>query len=110
MPRLISNPVEVMARIGQIKTEGRGMPAEPAEFARTGESCIQSEVLRRAQVEGAAGVMFAAAGRGDELQDSANGLTGGKFPADDCGLSCNAAETGKREQVHFSAGGGDPHG
>lgn len=70
---------------------------------------VQSDVFRRPDIEGAAGVMLAVTRCGHETKDVRDALAGGKFLADDDGLPAHAAKTRKREQDDTVLRRGFPH-
>ncbi len=109
MPRFVADAVGVVAGVGEVKAEGAGVLAEPAEFTGPGEGGFEPEIRRRAKIEGATRVMFTAAGGGNETQDLADGFAGGEFCPDDFDLPGHAAEAGEWEQRYAIARGRSLH-
>lgn len=94
MPRLVADAMAIAPWVGQSETKTPGMPGEPLEFPGARKTRVKLGVAGRADVERAAGVMFAATRRGDEPQDVADAFACGQLFADYSGLPCDAAETG----------------
>lgn len=109
VPGFVGDPVGVLAGKRKVKPETRRVPFEPAKRRRATEVGLQIEMAGAADVQGAAGVVFAEAGRGDEAEDGIDAFAGGEFAADDFGLARDGAETGDRNQLDAILGGGGAH-
>lgn len=66
-----------------MKTKPSCLPPEPTVFAGTGKRGLQTKVIRRAEIDGASGVVLAATGHGADPQDIVDALAAGEFAADD---------------------------
>jgi hypothetical protein len=95
VPRLVTETVRVIERVGEEKTEFVRVRFQPAKRRRPREIRIEPEVLRRPNIEGTTGVMLAEPWRCNVVQDVADRLAGCEFRADDFCLPAYAAETGK---------------
>ncbi len=69
MPRLVPDAMGVVARVRHHKTEFRGAALQPGKGGGPRKILIELDVLGRTNVDGAAGVMLAEAGRGDITED-----------------------------------------
>src|SRR6478736_3025063 len=100
VPRLVIDAVWVTTRVGKPETEVPGVFLQPAERRSAGEGGFQRQVSGRTEVERPAGVMLAAARHGADAEDGFDRLAAGEFAADDQRLARDAAEGGKRQQLH----------
>ncbi len=64
-------------------------------------------IAGRADIQGAAGVMFAEAGQGADAEDFFNGEAGGEFAGDDLFLMIEAAKGGDDAEDHTIAFGSE---
>jgi len=101
MPRFKRNPVRIVARITEPKTETRGMGNQPRKCRGTFELFLERGKARRRHVERAAGVVLAVAGRGTDPQDLIDRLAAGKLPPQQIELIRGAAK--RRYDVQFDA-------
>src|SRR5438105_2541516 len=99
MPRLVNNAVEVVARVGETKTEGRRVSFQPPKRSGVREIFFQHQMSRRTDVERAPRVMLAEARRSDRAENDVDRSTGREFGADDFCLACNRAKSGQRHQL-----------
>ena len=106
MPRFVGNAVGIFARERQVKSEGGGALRKPGEGGREREACGERRVVGRGDINGAAGVVFAETGGGDEGENFIEGASGGEMGADDRGLARDAAEARYRNQREAVALGG----
>ena len=81
MPGFVTNAVAVATWKTQVESKFACAATQPAKRGGVAEFFIEADVVRRTDVERAAGVVLAEAGRGDELEDRCEALAGGEFRA-----------------------------
>ena len=107
MPGLVADTVGIAARVGHDETEFSGVAAEPAEGGGMGELLLDAHIFGRADVDGAAGLVFAEAGGGDETEEVGRLAAGGEIGPDDARLAGDAAKAGEWvERDVIGCGGG----
>src|SRR3954469_9225271 len=106
MPRLVADAGRVFLRIRKMETKTRRVGPQPPELCRAAEAFIEIGVLRRADVQRPAGVVFAATRRGDDQKDMRERFAAREFVADDFRLPSDAAKPGERQKCETIAGCG----
>src|ERR1035437_11079054 len=101
--------MRITARIREPKTKLPRAPFQPPKGPGFGEILVESGVSGAAEIQCPAGVMFAASGCGDELQDRREGLALVEPQANDSGLAGAAAVARERKQLDPAPGGGGGH-
>jgi len=94
MPWFVADAVRIPAGIGQAEAEAGGVSSQPAELTRACEPGVEIWSRRRSDVEGAAGVVFAASRRGHASQDGTDVFPLGQFFTDDLRLPAHTAKSG----------------
>ena len=92
-----------------MKTKRSCVTLQPAESGRASEAFLKGLLVGTADVEGAAGVMFAVPRRSDEAKHSIDVFPAGELLPDDLRLPPNAAKTGERNEGDRIAGCGGSH-
>ena len=109
VPRLVSDAVGIVAWERKVKTKRRGLVRKPGEGGGEGEAFGERRIVGRGDVDGAAGVVFAVAGRSDEGENLIDGAASGEVRADDFGLTGDAAEARDGDERETRAVGGEVH-
>ena len=93
MPRFVDKSLPVFTWVTHRKTEIDGFLPEPGERRRRLEFFAEWLRAWRRDIDGPACVVLAEPGRRIDVQNTAKGLTGFQFPANQIGLILDAAKT-----------------
>ena len=94
MPRLVDDAVAVVARVGETEAEAFGVLLQPGESGRVFEGLVESGTAGRADVDGAAAVVFAVAGHRIHRKHLVDGVAACELAFDQSMLMSDRAEGG----------------
>src|SRR6478672_530346 len=109
MPRLVHDAVRVGARIAHREAEALRVVAQPGEGGRAFERFLGGRFVEGADVERAAGMVFAVAGRGVDGEDLVDGEPTRALALENAELIVVAAVAGDRLQYDIVAQRGRLH-
>ena len=101
--------MNVLRGIGEAKPEPRGVRLQPPKRGGPGKRGVEFGGNRRANINRPPGVVLAATGSGDQLEDFGEGFAGREFCPDYLDLTGNAAKPRQRQQSDAVPRGGGAH-
>src|SRR6185437_11914905 len=95
VPRLVRNPVHVVARVGEGESVPRSVSLQPPERGRAFEFFFERREAWRCEIHAAAAVVLAVTGRGADAQDFVHVQAARPFAFDDAKLVFDRTEGGE---------------